>query len=92
MCVAGIRSTTSSVHNGFCRSLSEGEAIGRRRDYDEGYEDARREMMDREAGPRRSGDGAFTAAVFIKYAAIVILVIIVAYVILRILGVIQSGV
>ena len=49
-------------------------------------------MMDREAGPRRSGDGAFTAAVFIKYAAIVIVVIIVAYVIPRILGVIQSGV
>ena len=48
-------------------------------------------MMDREAGPRRSGDGAFTA-VFIKYAAIVIVVIIVVYVIPRILGVIQSGV
>jgi hypothetical protein len=44
--------------------------MGRRRDYDEGYEDARRDMMDRETGSRRSSDGAFTAAVFIKYAAI----------------------
>jgi hypothetical protein len=66
--------------------------MGRRRDYDEGYEDARREMMDRETGARRGGDGAFTAAVFIKYAAIVIVVIIVAYVILRIVGVIQGAV
>ena len=37
--------------------------MGRRRDYDVGYEDARREMMDRETGSRRGG--AFTA-VFIK--------------------------
>jgi hypothetical protein len=64
--------------------------MGRRRDYDEGYEDARREMMDRETGPRRSGDGAFTAAVFIKYTAIVIVVLIIAYVVLRIVGVIQG--
>jgi hypothetical protein len=65
--------------------------MGRRRDYDEGYEDARRDMMEREAGPRRGGDGAFTAAVFIKYAAIVVVVIIIAYVVLRILRAIQAG-
>ena len=64
--------------------------MGRRRDYDEGYEDARREMMDRETAPRRGSDGAFTAAVFIKYAAIVIVVLIIAYVILRILRAIQG--
>jgi hypothetical protein len=50
--------------------------MGRRREYDEGYEDARREMMDRETSSRRGSDGAFTAAVFIKYAAIVIVVLI----------------
>ncbi len=66
--------------------------MGRRRDYDEGYEDARRDMMDRETGSRRGGgDGAFTAAVFIKYAAIVIVVLIIAYVVLRIVGVIQGA-
>jgi hypothetical protein len=64
--------------------------MGRRRDYDEGYEDARKEMMERETGSRRGGDGAFTAAVFIKYAAIVIVVLIIAYVVLRIVGVIQG--
>jgi hypothetical protein len=64
--------------------------MGRRRDYDEGYDDARRDMMDRETGSRRSGDGAFTAAVFIKYAAIVIVVLIIAYVVLRIVGAIQG--
>jgi hypothetical protein len=63
--------------------------MGRRRDYDEGYEDARRDLMDREPGSR-SGGGAFTAAVFIKYAAIVIVVLIIAYVVLRIVGVIQG--
>ena len=65
--------------------------MGRRRDYDEGYEDARRDMMDREAGPRRGSDGAFTAAVFIKYAAIVIVVLVIAYVVLRIVGAIQGA-
>ena len=65
--------------------------MGRRRDYDEGYEDARREMMDRETSSRRGSDGAFTAAVFIKYAAIVIVVLIIAYVVLRIVGVIQGA-
>ena len=66
--------------------------MGRRRDYDEGYEDARREMMERETGPRRGSDGAFTAAVFIKYAAIVIVVLVIAYVVLRIVGAIQGAV
>ncbi len=65
--------------------------MGRRRDYDEGYEDARREMTDRETSSRRGG-GAFTAAVFIKYAAIVIVVLVVAYVVLRIVGAIQGAV
>jgi hypothetical protein len=64
--------------------------MGRRRDYDEGYDDARRDMMDRETGSRTSGDGAFAAAVFIKYAAIVIVVLIIAYVVLRIVGAIQG--
>lgn len=62
--------------------------MGRRRDYDEGYEDARREMVERET--RSSGGGAFTAAMFIKYAAIIIVALIVAYVVLRILGVVAG--
>ncbi len=66
--------------------------MGRRRDYDEGYEDARREMTDRETSSRRGGGGAFTAAVFIKNAAIVIVVLVIAYVILRIVGAIQGAV
>ena len=66
--------------------------MGRKRDYDEGYEDARRDMMDRETGSRRGNDGAFTAAVFIKYAAIVIVVLVIAYVVLRIVGAIQGAV
>lgn len=61
-----------------------------KRDYEEGYEDARREMQEREFGsPRRGGD--FTAAVLIKYLAIIVVVIIVAYVVLQILGVIQGA-
>jgi hypothetical protein len=48
-------------------------------------------MMDREGGSRRGGDGAFTAAVFIKYAAIVIVVLVIAYVVLRIVGAIQGA-
>jgi hypothetical protein len=52
--------------------------MGRRRDYDEGYEEARRDMMDRETGSHRGGNGAFTA-VFIEYAAIVIVVLVIAY-------------
>jgi len=64
--------------------------MGRRRDYDEGYEDARRDLVDRETGSP-SGGGAFTAAVFIKYAAIVIVVLIIAYVVLRIVGVLRGA-
>lgn len=42
--------------------------MGRRRDdYEEGYEDARREMEEREFGSSRRGGGDFTAAVLIKY-------------------------
>jgi len=48
-------------------------------------------MLERETGSRRSGDGAFTAAVFIKYAAIVIVVLMIAYGVLRILGAIQGA-
>jgi len=48
--------------------------------------------MERETGSRRGGgDGAFTAAVFIKYAAIVIVVLIIAYVVLRIVGALQAS-
>ena len=64
--------------------------MGRKRDYDEGYEDARREMMERETGARRGSDGAFTAAVFIKYAAIVKVVLVIAYMALRIVSAIQG--
>jgi hypothetical protein len=73
------------------KRLQEERYMGRRRYYDEGYEDARRDMMDRETGSRRGGDGAFTAAVFIKYAAIVIVVLVIAYVVLRIVGAIQGA-
>jgi hypothetical protein len=63
-----------------------------RRDYEEGYEDARKEMQEREFGSRGgSGGSSFTAAVLIKYLAIVIVVIIIAYVILRILNSIQGA-
>ena len=65
--------------------------MGRRRDYEEGYEDARREMEEREFGGRRGSDSSFTAAVVVKYLAIVIVVIIVAYVVLQILGAIQGA-
>jgi hypothetical protein len=65
--------------------------VGRRRDYEEGYEDARRDALERETDSRRGGGGALTAAVFIKYAAIVIVVIIIAYVVLRILRAVQAG-
>jgi len=65
--------------------------MGRRSDdYEEGYEDARREMQERELGSSRRG-GDFTAAVLIKYLAIIVVVIIVAYVVLQILGVIQNA-
>ena len=48
--------------------------------------------MEHETGSRRSGDGAFTAVVFIKYAAIVIVVLVIAYVVLRIVGAIQGAI
>ena len=57
----------------------------RRREIDEFEEETR------EPGPRNSGGGSLVAATFIKYAAIVIVVLIVAYVALRILGVLQSS-
>jgi hypothetical protein len=56
----------------------------RRRGFDE-FEDETREPL-----PERSGGGWIVAATFIKYAAIVIVVLIVAYVVLRILGVLQG--
>ena len=63
-----------------------------RRDYDEGREDARREMQERELGTSRGGgDKAFTAAVIVKYIAIIIIVIIIAYVLLRILNTVGSA-
>lgn len=61
-----------------------------RREYDEGYEDARREMQEREFGSSR-GNSSFTAAVFIKYLSLVVIVII-AYVVLQVLGSIQSAI
>lgn len=62
-----------------------------RRDYDEGYEDARREVQQREFdSPRRGSNGAFTAAVFIKYLALVIIVIIIAYVVLQVVRGLQD--
>ena len=61
-----------------------------RRDYEEGYEDARREMQERELGSsRRDGDSAFTIAVVVKYLAVIVVVIIIAYVVLRILNTVQ---
>lgn len=65
--------------------------MGRRRDYEEGYEDARREMEERDIGSSRRGGRDFTATVLIKYLATVIVVIIVAYVVLQILGGIQGA-
>jgi predicted metalloprotease len=65
--------------------------MGRRRDYEEGYEDARREMEERDIGSSRRGGGDFTATVLIKYLATVIVVIIVAYMVLQILGGIQGA-
>jgi len=72
-------------------SYLKGLKLMSRRDYDEGYEDARREMEERELGSSRRGGGDFTAAMLIKYLAIIVVVIIVAYVVLQILGVIQGA-
>ena len=58
--------------------------MGRRRDFDEFGEP-------REPAPRSSGGDSLVAATFIKYAAIVIVVLIVAYVVLCILGILQSS-
>lgn len=56
----------------------------RRRDLDE-FEDETR-------GPSGRSDGGWiVAATFIKYAAIVLIVLIIAYVVLRILGVLQAN-
>ena len=62
-----------------------------RRDYDEGYEDARREMQERELGSSSSGNSGFTVAVIVKYIAMIIIVIIIAYVVLRVLSGVQSA-
>jgi hypothetical protein len=59
--------------------------MGRRRGLDDLEEETK------EPVPRGSGGGALVAATFIKYAAIVIVVLIVAYVVLRILGVLQGS-
>ena len=60
--------------------------MGRRRSEIDEFEEETREPV-----PRSSGGGSLVAATFIKYAAIVIVVLIVAYVALRILGVLQSS-
>ena len=57
-----------------------------RRGFDE-FEDETREPA-----PSGSGGGWIVAATFIKYAAIVIVVLIIAYVVLRVLGILQSSV
>jgi hypothetical protein len=59
--------------------------MGRRRSEFDEFEDETREPS-----PGRSG-GWIVAATFIKYAALVIIVLIVAYVVLRVLGVLQSS-
>ena len=56
----------------------------RRRGLDE-FDDEAREPYG------RSGGGWIVAATFIKYAALVIIVLIVAYVVLRIVGVLQGA-
>src|SRR4028119_127705 len=55
----------------------------RRRGFDEFDEETR------EPAPSGSGGGWIVAATFIKYAAIVIVVLIIAYVVLRVFGVLQ---
>ena len=63
-----------------------------RRDYDEGREDARREMEERELGSTsRGGNSGIVVATIVKYVAIVIVVVIIAYVVLRILEGAQSA-
>ena len=62
-----------------------------RRDYDEGYEEARREMQERELGSSGRGSSGFTVAVIVKYIAIIVVVVIIAYVVLRVLEGVQSA-
>ena len=62
-----------------------------RRDYDEGYEEARREMQERELGSSGRGNSGFTVAIIVKYIAIIIIVVIIAYVVLRVLSDVQSA-
>ena len=57
--------------------------MGRRREFDE-FEETREPSSGR-------GGGWIVAATFIKYAALVIIVLIFAYVVLRIFGVIQGS-
>jgi hypothetical protein len=58
----------------------------RRREFDE-FEEGTREP----APPEPRGGGSLVAATFIKYVAIIVVVLIVAYVVLRVLGVLQSN-
>ncbi len=58
----------------------------RRRGFDE-FEDETTEPA-----PSGSSGGWIVAATFIKYAAVIIVALIVAYVVLRILGVLQTNV
>ena len=60
---------------------TEGESMGRRRRGLDEFDDETRE----------SGGGWIVAATFIKYAALVIIVLVVAYVVLRIVGVLQGA-
>ena len=63
-----------------------------KRDYDEGREDARREMQERELGSTSgSGNSGFVVATIVKYVAIVVVVIIIAYVLLRIVNTVGSA-
>jgi hypothetical protein len=61
--------------------IDRGESMGRRRRGLDEFDDETRE----------SGGGWIVAATFIKYAALVIIVLIVAYVVLRIVGVLQGA-
>ena len=90
-----LSSRLASVEFGGLLSDNEGTQPGlrirrrmgrRRRGFDEFDEETR------EPVPSGSGGGWIVAATFIKYAAIVIVVLIIAYVVLRVLGVLQSSV
>jgi hypothetical protein len=64
---------------------SRGSMGRRRRDFDEFEDETRKPPSGRLRG------GWIVAATFIKYAAIVIIVLIIAYVVLRILGVLRGA-